>query len=231
MTRNLGTFVTAALIGIVSLCAAVFLYQRLALDSLVHHETRSNEALTRAMANSIMPRYAGFVESASRLPPGELPRRAELVELNTEITHQMRGTDVIKVKIYNLRGLTVFSTDPTQVGEDKSTNDGFVSARSGVSASNLTFRDRFDTFEKTIVDRNVVSSYIPVRDDAYSPVAVFEVYSDVTDLVAGLERSERRIVSGLVGGTVAVYLVCFVLVRTRREQAPVEQSLTAAKEA
>lgn len=88
----------------------------------------------------------------------------------------MRHTHVVKGKIYNLAGLTVFSTDPTQIGEDKSDNPAFLSALSGTVVSDITFRDRFDALEQTIVDRNLIASYVPIRETQEGPIiAVFEV--------------------------------------------------------
>lgn len=53
-------------------------------------------------------------------------------------------------------------------------------------ATELTHRDSFSAFEETIEDRDVLSSYIPIRrGDATAQVeGVFEVYSDVTFLLA-----------------------------------------------
>ncbi len=48
----------------------------------------------------------------------------------------MRDSEAIKVKVYNLEGLTVFSSDPKQIGEDKRTNPGFIAALPGMSPAN-----------------------------------------------------------------------------------------------
>jgi diguanylate cyclase (GGDEF)-like protein len=126
----------------------------------------------------------------------------------------MTGLLVVKVKIYNLDGLTVFSTDAKQIGEDKSTNSGFLAAKSGRAASNITFRDRFDAFEQVISDRNLISSYVPIRTNPGAPVeGVMEVYSDVTAYVAQLEKTTWVIVAGVLGSLALLYLFLFAIVR------------------
>ena len=86
-----------------------------------------------------------------------------------------------------MNGRTVFSTDEKQIGEDESGDDGFIAAKAGHAVSEIAFENQFDSFEKVINDRNLISTYIPIRkDDAQPPEGVFEVYSDVTDYVGEL---------------------------------------------
>lgn len=127
----------------------------------------------------------------------------------------MEGLSVVKVKIYNLDGLTVFSTDPNQIGEDKSTNAGFLAARAGQVASELTHRDTFSAFEDTIVDRDIISSYVPIRssDSGTSIDGVFEVYDDITPLLDRIEQTQKWIF-GVVSVTLAIlYGVLLFIVR------------------
>ena len=112
------------------------------------------------------------------------------------------------MKVYDTNGLTVFSTDPRQIGQDKRTNAGFVRALAGAAASEITFRDHFDAWEGEIADRNIIATYVPVRIQAAAPVeAVMEVYSDVTPLVAKLERTQTQIVAGVIGALSLLYLL------------------------
>ncbi|HSS63557.1 MAG TPA: GGDEF domain-containing protein, partial [Gammaproteobacteria bacterium] len=126
----------------------------------------------------------------------------------------MSGLNVVKVKIYNLDGLTVFSTDPKQIGDDKSTNTGLLSAKNGIIASDITFRDQFDAFEQVINNRNLVSSYVPIRVNPGSPIeGVMEVYSDVTHYVIQLERTAWGVAVGVLSCLSLLYIFLFSIVR------------------
>jgi diguanylate cyclase (GGDEF)-like protein len=200
----------SSFVGLIALVAVTvalsWFYRRLAFDALVETETRANVALTRAFANSIWPSYAAFVGAAGKIPPSELPKRDEIRRLDGELKLLAHGLDVVKVKVYDTNGLTVFSTDPRQIGQDKRTNAGFVRARSGEAASEITFRDHFDAWEGEIADRNIIATYVPVRIQGAAPVeAVMEVYSDVTPLVSKLERTQVRLAAGVIGALALLY--------------------------
>jgi hypothetical protein len=139
------------------------LYRQIILSDLVKIAESKNVALTQAFSNSLWPRFASFVNSAAELPSDELTSHPQIAELRQAVLAQMSGLSVVKVKVYNLDGLTVFSTQASQIGEDKRNNAGFLAARYGNVASELTHRDTFSAFEQTIEDRDVFSSYIPIR--------------------------------------------------------------------
>jgi diguanylate cyclase (GGDEF)-like protein len=184
------------------------LYRGMMVDSLVESETQASVGLTRVFANALWPSHAGFVRRAASLSQSELARGPEVDALARDLRGLAHGLNVVKVKIYDLRGFTVFSTDRRQIGEDKSANPGFRRARDGYPASDITFRDRFDAWEGVISDRNIIATYVPVHVNEATPVeAVFEVYSDVTELVERMQASQRKVIAGVLGAMALVWLV------------------------
>jgi signal transduction histidine kinase len=127
----------------------------------------------------------------------------------------MQKLPVVKVKIYTLDGRTVFSTQASQIGQDKSTNAGFLAARAGHVASELTHRDTFSAFEQTIEDRDVLSSYLPIqRGMTTNPIeGVFEIYTDVTPLLLRVKQRQWYIVSGVIISLALLYGILFGIVR------------------
>ncbi len=210
----------ASTIGIMAVVCLMLLYRQLTLSTLLDHETRANVALTAVFSNSIWPAYRQMLA-----PGGTAAVRAaespEIRGLHADVRHLMNGSKVVKVKIYSLDGLTIYSSDPSQIGQDKSDNGGFIRARAGQAESAITFRDEFDAFEGRLSDINVVSSYIPIRQaPGNRPEAVFEVYSDVTELVHRMRQVQWQIVLGVLGSVALIYgLLMFAARRADRAEA------------
>src|SRR4051794_21640763 len=98
----------AAILAVVA--ALALLYRGLVLESLIENETRSNIALTRAFINATWPAHAGFIARAGSLPPKDLPLYSDLREIERDLRRLSQGIPIVKVKIYDLRGVTVFSS-------------------------------------------------------------------------------------------------------------------------
>ena len=108
----------------------------------------------------------------------------------------------------------MYSTDERQIGEDKSANGGFLKARAGKVASAITYRDTFDAFEGKLANRNLIFSYIPVRDGAETTIeAVFEVYSDVTELLMTQSRAQWQVAGVVLALLASLYLFLYIVVR------------------
>jgi diguanylate cyclase (GGDEF)-like protein len=208
-------FALTSLLGVLLVLAPLlYFYRSFATEALEAHETRDNVAITHIFASTLWPRHADYVKGASRLSRQDLQQNPEVARIRADLLRQMKGLSVVKVKIYDLHGLTVFSTDEKQIGEDKSDDDGVKAAIAGKVVSEIAFRDHFDSFEKVINDRNLISSYIPIRaDDGMPPEGVFEVYSDVTDYVAELNQTSWEIVGVVLGSLSLLYLFLYAIVR------------------
>ena len=216
MFRLLRYFSLTSLVSIAVVSALLaFFYRQIALSDLMETGERHNVALTRALSNSIWPQFGPFLTSTTELSDDALRAHAETVKIRESLSHAVKGLSVLKIKIYDLNGRTVFSSEAKQIGENKSKNAGFISARAGTAVSEFTHRDSFSAFEGVIENRDLISSYIPVRSDGVGgPIAgVFELYYDVTDLLANMARTQRNLIFVVVLLLGLLYGVLFVIVR------------------
>jgi two-component system, cell cycle sensor histidine kinase PleC len=149
-------------------------------------EIENNRSLTTTMTNALHRHFTPLLKVAPALSADQLRAHPLVASLRHEIVEVLQGTDIVKVKIYDPRGRTVFSTDIGQIGDDESANPGLRIALQGQVAGDITFRNRFDGFHQTIVDRDLVFTYVPISGDSGQVTAVFEVYSDVTELKASI---------------------------------------------
>lgn len=205
--------ITSLIITAAAAAALGMFYRQQALEDLVELGESKNNALAQAFANALWHHFAPFLRSASSLRPEALRAHPETARLDQEIRDQSRGLAVVKVKIYNLAGRTLFSTEAKQIGEDRSTNPAFLAARSGKVTSYITHRDTFNAFEGVIENRDLLASYIPIRPGSGPLEGVFELYYDMTPLLERMKRTQRTVLLGIVVILGLLYVALFFLVR------------------
>ncbi|WP_168224698.1 putative bifunctional diguanylate cyclase/phosphodiesterase [Rhodoferax aquaticus] len=175
-----------------------------------------NEAISQVFLNQLWPHFSEFVLQEKARTPKQMRDEAQERALPERVRTMMRNSNIVKIKLYNQRGFTVFSSDPNQVGEDRRENPGFQGAMSGKSVSTLTHRNEIYSFEGTRPDVDLLSSYIPIRDGE-SVVGVMEVYQDVSPFMAQVDRRLFQ-VGGLALLLFAVmYLIQLAVVRAAQK--------------
>ena len=216
---SLTSFVSVVIVAVI---LGAF-YREIAVRSLITMGESNNKALTRVLANSLWPTLAPYLAMADTLPTEQLEAHPGRGQLSAALAAHLRGLSVAKVKVYDMRGRTVFSTEVRQIGEDKSGNAGFQGARSGGIASELTHHDQLSTiepragtsgFDRAIENRDLLSTYVPVRDGASGRVAaVFEVYDDVTPFLAEIDQTHRWVITIVLAILCLLFGVLYVLMR------------------
>jgi hypothetical protein len=215
-TRSI--LIAGAVVFALAASGFVLLYRQCALDQASRNQEAHNAILARALANVLWPRFAGHVMNATPAAIEDVRGSAATVALGREIAAFVRGTPVHRVKVYNAAGLTVFSSNLGQIGEDRADNPRFretMNRRAPVSL--LEFRDSFVGFTRTLASVHLVSSYIPIEGQAGAIEGVFELYTEADAALARVRESTARfgaavaaIMALLYGGLV------WVLRRARR---------------
>jgi diguanylate cyclase (GGDEF)-like protein len=208
-------FSISSLIGVVIVIAVLsFFYRYTAVNILVEHETRANTKLTQVFANIVWSKYARFIQESSALSKQELLLRPEIAELQHDILQLVSGSSITDIKIFNLKGMTIFSTRSENLGKYVTTSAGFITARTGNSVSDLTYNNEAHGYGQETVDRDLLSTYLPLRaSDDNSIQGVFELYSDVTTLVDYIRRTQENVVGGVFVTLMLLYLFLQLIVK------------------
>lgn len=201
ITSGVAVLVVTALIS--------WTYYQEELDTQVEAAETRNVMLAQTFANSIWPAYGGFLSRPAE-DTAALQVDPATESLDQTVKSLSRGVPVVKIKIYNPKGIAVYSSVRGEIGEDKSANPGFRQALAGSAASDLTHRGSMSATEGKIENVDVVSTYIPIRNGHVQ--AVFELYSDVTEAVATVQRDLVRLAMVLITVFGALYGALLLIV-------------------
>lgn len=189
-------------------------WKRNATDEVIQRELQRSIAVATSLSNALWPLYLKPVRQASTLPPAAIPQLDFLGALGRDVAAQVKGLRVLKVKIYDPRGIVIYSTETQQIGEENRDNLGVQGALGGAAQAELVHRASFSALDGHLVaDRDMVQAYVPASPGADGPQeAVFEVYTDVTRLIAEIGEDQRRIwaianLAGLIIFAVALQIL------------------------
>ena len=189
-----------------------YAYRRNAISDLVAIGEKENASLAQFLSNSLQTVLKPYLVKSSQLKPEELTEQLEIAILQNQAERYTKNLSIVKIKVYNLQGTTIFSTEPGQIGKDKSQSTGFQTALTGKLKTELGHRDTFGAIRGKIEDRKLLSSYVPIVNDLGETKGVFELYNDVTPLVDKISRTQLKIIA-IVGFTLGLlYLVLLAVV-------------------
>ena len=215
MFRLLHYFSIASAIAIALVTVTLaFFYRQDAVADLTKLVERQNVALALSFSNTIWPNFSRYVSTVSGLDGEALRAKPETREIHATLTALTAGLPVLKVKMYNPEGLTVYSSEFSQIGASKKGNAGFLSTvQHGVPSSKMSFRETFWTFDGPVMERYLVESYLPIHGPGGLVEGVFELYADVTAEIHSIGRATTKVVLSLLLGLVLLYAVLFLIVR------------------
>lgn len=186
-----------------------------------------NTALAWSMANSLQPLLGPLLHPRAGLSRDALRLLPVAKRFHQALELQARNLQVAKVKVYSLSGLTVYSSDSRQIGEDKSLNPGFIGASSGQPVSDVVYRDTLNAFDGVIEHQDLIQSYLPIRNDENEIDGVFEIYSDISPLLARISHTRRETLAA-VFVILALFYATLLAMFSRMERA--KQMVEAARQ-
>lgn len=216
-----------------------WLYAWKAQDALLAQGEQKNAAQLRLILNHLTDVDRSTLldlVSRSAAPAADDP---VLTRMSRLTVRSVAGTSLVKFKLYSRAGLTVFSTEAKQIGEDRASYPGFVAALGGQANSAMSHRDSFVAIGGTLRDVDVIGSYLPVPDDKGRIIGVVEVYDNVTPLAGAIRDARWQVMGATAGMLSLLYFVLLIIVdhadrvlrdKERALQGEVEQRVKTADE-
>lgn len=214
------------LFAIVSLVAFVmvallmgYLFRALAVDGLIKVAEVEHVKLAQLIGNETWDDVFGpWILATQGRTAQELRASPELPAIERKIRLMLKGTRICKIKAYDLNGMTIYSTDLKQIGEDKRGSPGVKAGLLGFSSASLVHRDQISYFECEALTRDLVETYVPHFSRTTGKVTgVFEIYGDATEVLAEIDRREWYLMLVVIGPLALLYLALFFMVKRSRD--------------
>ncbi|MBF0379730.1 MAG: EAL domain-containing protein [Magnetococcales bacterium] len=201
----------STIIGLIAVVIAVgFFNNHNTKKQIMELGEQNNIALTRSIVNSLWPALESLVTYSAQSDDGSLAPSVETDQFKQLLSWHVKDLSIAKVKVYNLDGVTVFSSQDSQIGDLQSDNEGVVQSLSGNVLSEITFKETFPSFDGVVEDRSLISSYVPLRQEIDGEiVGALELYRDVTPLLAKAERDQWYTTLGV--GAILLTIVIVLL--------------------
>ena len=193
--------------GIAYFIAGILLFgltQKLATDELIKFEENQNVALTNAVVESLRPYFLSSDSETLRL---------QHAVIREAILNATMGSSVVKVQLYDLNGIALFSASESEIG---ARTENIVAARrasQGRIASALSHHDTFGTFRGVLDARDIVSSYIPVQPFGLETAGILALHADVTTQLLRTTKTRHNIVVGVLFIFVTLFFILFAAIR------------------
>lgn len=214
-------FATASLVAFVVVAMLLgYVFRTLSVDALINSYQSEHTSHARIIANELWDaHFDPLIRSVANTPAAQLPASAQIPALHQNVLRLLEGTGIYKIKVYDLMGRTVYSTDLEQIGEDKSNNAGVRAGLRGLSSSALVHKHQVSANEGEVLDRDVIESYIPHHNPQTGKVSgVFEIYRDATTVLAEVGQRQWLLVVAVVALLALLYLAVFIIVKKAHDQ-------------
>jgi len=224
--RHVLRFAIASMVGLVAIGAALALYGRsTAIDQLKSFGIAQHETLARTLMAALQRHIDPVLELSEGFSPEALRDAPPVHELRRYLVDPLVGMKIVRIKIYDRNGRTVFSTEASQIGEDAGRNEAWLAAMMGDVTAEMVHKNSFNVSDGVIENRDLLETYVPVRDRNDGHIlGVFELYSDMTELVAQIDDVQRNLVTGTLLTVGAVLLVLLAMFRRMDQDLKVEQA-------
>ena len=206
--------ITSAVAFLAAVILLAALYHWTSEKDLVRLAEIETVELGQTVSNSTWPQIAKLMERTATLDADTLRSRTETLQIHDALEKVTMGLPVLKIKIYDLSGRTIYSTAAKEIGENRNGNAGFISAAKKLKpVSKLSRKGSITAFSGVLFNRDVVETYVPVYGPTGAVAAVFELYNDVSRTVGGVNRTLRRLVISLVAAFIFLYGALYLIVR------------------
>ena len=195
------------------------LFRKLSIDGLLNGYEIEHVNHAHILANEMWDEDFGpAILAMAGKSAAEVRAAPQIPAIHQKVLMLLKNTSIFKIKVYAPGGMTIYSTELKQIGEDKAGNAGVMDGLRGKSSSRLSHRDQFSAFEGEVQNRDLVETYVPRYDPATGRVSgVFEIYGDATSVLGEIGKRQWYVVFAVIGMLALLYLALFIIVKRAQD--------------
>ena len=132
-------------------------------------------------------------------------------ELHRQITAM---PDITRIKIYNVKGVIIWSDEKRLIGQAFADNDELQEALEGKVVTDISDIEKAENVFERGAFQKLAEVYVPIySENGREIVGVIESYKSIEALVRDIRKARLAIVLVSVGGGLLLYLSLFFIVR------------------
>jgi signal transduction histidine kinase len=122
--------------------------------------------------------------------------------------------DVMRFKVYNPKGVIIWSDDKRLVGKSFDDNDALRKAIAGEVVADMSHLDKQENIFDQNYSQSAIEVYVPIYSSADKELlGVVEVYKRPDTLFRDIAKARWIVLLGALGGGLLLYLSLFAIVR------------------
>lgn len=156
-------------------------------------------------------------------PPGQEPRLAihgpALYTLDQSMRKFLAPFGIIKIKIYDNTHTIIYSTEAALIGKSDSDNIRLKNSLSGnIDAKLVNKKKAHDLAEETLLDVDVVETYVPIRNTTNKVLGSIEIYMNVTKYRSEIKTGMLVMTAVLTVVLAGVFGLSYLIIRRGTKQ-------------
>ena len=189
-------------------------YRQHSYQALIKQQEQQNIAIAQLFANSVWHQHRDFLQSVENLDYQNIVNHPQTLAIYQEIYRQVQGLSIVKVKVFSPTRRVVFSTELKQIQDalEPGENSSFDQAILGTISNKIKQRKHFQAFGKDIYNRQIISSYLPLKHHQQIE-GVIEIYRDITVDLKTINQQQNGLIFGFIVISGCLYLVLIQIVR------------------
>ena len=206
-------------------------YRDLSVNAAQETKFRGNQEIAKALSLANWALVEKLLDPPAWLSRDELRRRSEVALLRDVVDSQIRSGTLTKVKIYDLSGLTLFSTAEAEIGEDYSHIREIEAVRGGLSVTRIQQGPIDSPGAGGAASVTSIESYVPLRHPEDGSIrGVYEIYANITPFLQRIGKVEDRLLLGIVEVALLYAILILLFWRLGRENRFAQKFLDAVFE-